>query len=75
MPSTKTRRHTKTRRTFAEYLLQTKRWETLPLQNNEEECGDLWNTLKYRNASSKLFFKEEGRKWLDRAWGIFRSKV
>lgn len=62
----------KIRRTFTEYLLQTRRWETLSLQNNEEECGGLQSTLKYRNAQSREVFKE-GRKWLDRAWGIFRS--
>lgn len=40
----------KTRRTFTEYLLQTKRWEMLSLQNNEEKCESLWRTVKYRNA-------------------------
>lgn len=40
----------KTCRTFTEYLLQKKRWETVSLQNDEEECEVLQRTLNYRNA-------------------------
>lgn len=63
-------------RKIPEYLLRTKKWQSLSLQNNvKEECRGCLSNLKFRDAQSRLLFREGGARRLDRAWGIFRCIV